>query len=53
MVEFIHGMLDFIVGDGRKVPVFREVLANEAIGILVHTAFPGGIRMREVDLGLK
>ena len=46
-------MLDFRVGNGRQVPVFREVLANETIGVLVQATFPGGIRMREVDLGLK
>ena len=46
-------MLDFRVGNGRQVPMFREVLANETIGVLVQATFPGGIRMREVDLGLK
>ena len=40
VIQFIHGMLDFLVGDSRKIPVFREVLANKTIGIFVHAAFP-------------
>jgi hypothetical protein len=33
--------------------VLLEVLADKAVGILVQAAFPGGIRMREVDAGIK
>ena len=33
--------------------MFREVLPNESVGVLVQTTFPGGIRMREVDASLK
>ena len=53
VVTFIHGIFDFSVGDSSQVPVFREVLTDETIGILVQSALPGGIRMREVDLCFK
>jgi hypothetical protein len=46
-------MLDFSVGDRSQVPVFRKVLTDETIGILVQSALRGGIRMREVDLWFK
>ena len=39
--------------NSRQVPVFREVLSNESVGILIQTALPGGIRMREIDTRFK
>ena len=38
---------------GGQIPVFREVLPNECVGVLVQTTLPRGIRMREIDLGPK
>ncbi len=49
MVELIHGMRDLRIGHRRQIPVFREVLTDETIGVLVQAPFPRGIRMREVD----
>jgi hypothetical protein len=45
MIEYIHGLFNLTLGDSRQVPVFREVLPYESIGILIHATFPGGIRM--------
>ena len=53
VIEFVHGSFDFLWGDGCQIPVFREVLSDEPIGILVQSTLPGGIRMREVDPGIK
>lgn len=53
VIEFIHGLIDFLLGHCGQVPVFREVLPDEAIGIFVQSALPGGIRMRKVDAGIK
>ena len=53
MIEFVHGLLDFNVGSGGQVAVFREIFANQAVVVVVQPALPGSIRMREVDLGIK
>lgn len=53
VIEFVHDILDFGVGDGAQITVFGEVLSNEPVGVLVRTTLPGGIRMREADAGLK
>ncbi len=53
VAKFIHGMLDFDVAHGRQLPLFREVLANQAIGVLVQSALPRGIRMSEAYPRLK
>ena len=36
-------------GDVREVRSFWKVLANEAIGVLIETAFPRVVRMSEVE----
>ena len=51
--EFVHGPFDFMFCHGGQIPVFREVLPNEFVGVLVQATLPGGIRMREIDTGLK
>ena len=53
VIEFIHGLFNFAYCNGRQIPVFREVLPDESIGILIQSTFPGGTRMREVDVSLK
>jgi len=53
VIELIHGLLDFSWRHGCPVPVLRKVLSDEAIGILVQPTFPEGLRMREVDTGIK
>jgi hypothetical protein len=47
VIKFIHSLLDFSAGNGCQIPLFREILSNESVGVLVQAAFPGGIRMRE------
>jgi integrase len=34
---------------GRQVGAFGQVLANQAVGVLVRSALPGGVRVAEVD----
>lgn len=53
MIELIHGLFNFTLCNGLQVPVFREILSNVAIGIFVKSAFPGGIRMGEINTGIK
>ena len=53
MIEFIHGLFNLTLDDGRQIPIFREVLPYESIGILIQSTFPRGIRMREIDASLK
>ena len=53
MIEFIHGIFNFTFCNGCQIPVFREVLSNEAIGIFIQSTLPRGIRMREVDASFK
>ncbi len=35
VIELIHYPVDLILGDGREIMSFREVLANEAIGVFI------------------
>ena len=53
MIEFFHGPCDFLLGDGCQIPLLREVLSDEIISILVQPPLQGGIRMCEVDTGIK
>ena len=38
VIQFIHGMLDFLVGDSRKIPVFRGAMHWWSITLLTNTA---------------
>lgn len=42
-----------MLGDAGQVTVFRKILPDETIGIFIQSTFPGGIRMREIDTGIK
>ena len=46
-------MLQFSFSHRRQIPVFREVPADEAVGVFIQPTFPGGIRMSEVGAGIK
>ena len=35
VIELIHYPVNLIVGDGREIMSFREVLATEAIGVFI------------------
>lgn len=53
VIEMVHDLLDFRIGDGRQVPAFREELPDKAVGVLVQPALLGGVRMGEIDPGIK
>ena len=38
LIEFVHGLFNFLFRDGGQLPAFREVLPNEAVGALVRSA---------------
>ncbi len=44
-----HDFFGFILGDLGVSSVFGEKLANQTVGIFVHSSFPGRIGMRKVD----
>ena len=44
-----HDFFEFIRGDVGEVSVFGEKLANQTVGVFVHSSFPGRIGMRKVD----
>ena len=55
-----EGVIDISARLGERYPTLREVieagafgevLADEAVGVLVGTSFPGVVRVGEVDLG--
>ena len=49
VIEFIHNLLEFSVGDASQTPVLRGVLPYQIVGIFIQDSFPGGIRMRKVN----
>ena len=53
LIVFVHGLFDFLLSDGCQIPVFREVLSDETVGVLVQSTLPGGIMVREVAPGIK
>lgn len=53
MVEFVHGLVNFVPGHSCQVPTFRKVLADESVGIFVQSALEGGISVGEIDTGIK
>lgn len=50
-VEFVFDVLDEGVVEGGQVAAFGEVLAKEAVAVLVGTALPRRVRIGEVALG--
>ena len=53
VIEFIYDLIDFMLSDGGQVPMYREVLPDQASGILVQPILPRCIRMRGIDTGIK
>ena len=51
VIKPAHGLVEFFLSDGTEVAPFGEVLANQAVGIFVGTAFPGVVRMSEIHPG--
>src|SRR5215218_8117017 len=50
VVEFVGDGVELGFADGAEVGALGEVLAQQAIGVLVGAALPGGVRIAEVDL---
>ena len=46
-------MVDFLVVDGGEIPVFWEVLADEAVGVFVAAALPGSERSGKEEVGVQ
>jgi len=53
IVKFIYDLIDLLLGDDFKVSAFREVLANEPIGIFIQATYPGSVRMCKVKFGIE
>jgi hypothetical protein len=49
----VHYPVELVLGDGCEIISFRAVLANEGIGALISSSFPGGIGMSEVEAHLE
>lgn len=53
MVESMHGEGDLLRGDGIEAKLPGEELADEAVHVLVSSAFPGGVGVGEEEAGIK
>ena len=53
MVQIFLDSDKFLFANQSQIPVFREKLADEPVGIFVDAPFPGRIRMRKIDGGIK
>ena len=49
---FLNGG-QFLFTDPRQILMFGEKFEDEPVGIFVDFPFPGGIRMRKIDNGIK
>jgi hypothetical protein len=51
VVEFLHGMLDVIFGDGHEVAVLWEMPSIESVGVFAHFTHPRGFELQDLDDG--
>ena len=51
VVEAVSGKGDVFLGDAVELHLLREELPDEAVHVLVGATFPGGVGMREVEVG--
>ena len=49
IVELCHDLLPFGLSDRVEATGLREVLPDQAIGVLVAAALPGGVGLGEVE----
>ena len=49
MIEPLREPVELGLGEGREVGSFREVLAQQAVGVFVGAALPRTARIAEVD----
>src|SRR5262249_18591914 len=48
-VELVGDGVEFCLGVGGQVGAFGQVVADQAVGVLVGAALPGGVGVGEVD----
>jgi len=53
MIQSFHGEADLLRTDGIEAAFLGEVLAHQTVGVLVGAAFPGSVRMGEVEGGIE
>lgn len=53
MVQFIHDLLNLLLSNGGKGPVFGEILANEPIRVFIESAFPSRVGMGKEEAHLE
>jgi len=53
MVQTIHDHGQFLIGYGIKGPGLGQILPHQAVGVLVGSPLPGGVRVREVGRGFE
>ena len=49
-VELPGHFIELVLGEHGQVDALREVLPQQAVGVLVRAALPGALRIAEVDL---
>ena len=52
VVEFVHDGQDGLFGDLGEVAGLGEILADQAVGILIEASLPGGVGMGKEERGL-
>jgi len=50
LVEALRDLIELLLAADGQVRAFREVLAQEAVGVLAEAALPGAMRVAEIDL---
>lgn len=53
MIQAVHDGNQFLLAHQSQIAVFEEKLADEPVGVFVHSPLPGSIRMSKVDRGVK
>ncbi len=53
MIQLIHGLVNFCFGHSGEIPAFGKILSEKTVRIFIQSTFPGSIRMRAVNLGIK
>ncbi|WNM64000.1 hypothetical protein PQG83_09660 [Candidatus Nitrospira neomarina] len=53
IIQFIHDLLNLLLSEGGKGPVFEEILANEPIRVFIEPAFPSRVGMGKEEAHLE
>jgi hypothetical protein len=49
VVEFISDGKNFFESGMQEIGILWKILANQAVGVFVRAALPGGVRMGKVE----